>query len=124
MSKNEAGVRAQPNLRRHPRYQLEVPVQVSDANNRVGGRLLFDTQDLSLGGAFIRSDLLFEVGEELGLAFTLPTGAAVEARGRVVRVVRDSGDDVSPGMGIQFVQLSEGDKRAILALAQAGADGG
>ena len=35
----------------------------------------------------------------------------------MVRVARDTGDDgVAAGMGIQFVQLSDADRDAILAL--------
>jgi hypothetical protein len=100
---------------------VQLPVTISDATNRVSGSILFDTQDISVGGAFIRSDLLFEVGEELGVAMTLPTGHVVNARAKVVRVARDSGDDA--GMGIQFVQLSEADREAVLALVQRGSHG-
>jgi Tfp pilus assembly protein PilZ len=98
-----------------------VPVVISDAANRVNGTILFDTQDLSAGGAFLRSDLLFEIGEELMVAFQLPSGHAIHARARVARVSRDSGDDGTPaGMGIQFVQLTDPDRDAILALVQRG----
>ena len=83
--------------------RLELPITVSDAANKVEGHIEFNTGDLSVGGAFIRSDLLFEVGEELQLDFAMPDGRLVRARGKVVRVARDSGDDVIPGMGIQFV---------------------
>ena len=111
------------NLRRYARSAVELPVTVADANNSVHGHIQFDTQDLSVGGAFVRSDLLFEVGEELQLDFTLPDGRAVRARGKVVRVARDSGDDVIPGMGIQFVALSDADRDAIRALCTRGSHG-
>ncbi len=114
---------AHGNLRRHARSQLELPITVSDAANRVEGQIDFNTQDLSVGGAFIRSDLLFEVGEELQLDFTLPNGQLVRARGKVVRVARDSGDDVIPGMGIAFVTLADSDREAIRALVTRGAHG-
>jgi uncharacterized protein (TIGR02266 family) len=98
-------------------------VVVSDAANRVSGTIEFDTQDISAGGAFIRSDLLFEIGEELALAMKLPSGTEVTTRARVVRVTRDGDDGSSPGMGIQFVQLSDSDRDAILALVQRGSHG-
>jgi hypothetical protein len=41
----------------------------------------------------------------------------------VVRVARDSGDDVIPGMGIQFVALSDVDRDAIRALCTRGSHG-
>jgi hypothetical protein len=112
------------NLRKHARSSLEVPVTVSDATNKVDGILHFDTQDVSVGGAFIRSDLLFEIGEELALAFLLPSGHTIKARGKVVRVARDTGDDgTAAGMGIQFVSLSDQDRDAILALVTRGSHG-
>jgi hypothetical protein len=112
------------NLRKHARSAVDLPVTVSDATNRVHGTIQFDTQDLSVGGAFIRSDLLFEIGEELAVAFHLPSGHAVNARTRVVRVARDTGDDgTAAGMGIQFVTLSDADRDAILALVTRGSHG-
>lgn len=114
---------ASRDLRQHTRSPLELPIVISDAANRVEGRIEFNTQDLSVGGAFVRSDLLFEVGEELQLDFTLPDSRVVRARGRVVRVARDSGDDVIPGMGIQFVALGEPDREAIRALCTRGTHG-
>jgi hypothetical protein len=117
------GAPGRGNLRKHARSPVELPITVSDAANRVEGHIEFNTQDLSVGGAFIRSDLLFEVGEELQLDFALPDGQIVRARGKVVRVARDSGDDVIPGMGIMFVALAEGDREAIRALVTRGSHG-
>jgi Tfp pilus assembly protein PilZ len=114
---------ARGNLRRHPRSAVELSVTVADSTNSVVGHIHFDTQDLSVGGAFVRSDLLFEVGEELGLTFTLPDGKHVHARGRVVRVARDTGDEGIAGMGIEFVRLTDPDRDAILALVTRGSHG-
>ena len=111
------------NLRRHARSLVELPVTISDSANRVQGKIEFDTHDLSLGGAFVRSDLLFEIGEELTLLFALPEGKTVRALGRVVRVARDTGDDGVPGMGIEFKTLTDADREAILALVGGGGHG-
>jgi Tfp pilus assembly protein PilZ len=111
------------NLRKHARSAVEMPVTISDAANRVQGHIEFDTHDLSVGGAFLRSDLLFEVGEELTLVFTLPAGHRIRARGRVVRVARDTGDDGVPGMGIAFAHLTDRDREAILELVSRGGHG-
>ena len=120
--------------RKHPRTTLELPVVVSDAANRVSGGILFAAADVSGGGAFLRSDLLFEVGEVLTLEFDLPGGRHVRARGRVVRVSRGAGAKASggggapaekngtshtpardrfPGMGVEFVDLTPEDRAAI-----------
>jgi Tfp pilus assembly protein PilZ len=97
---------------------VEIPATVSDAANLVNVVIEFNIQDISAGGAFIRSDLLFEVGEELNLGFQIPDGLAVEIKGKVVRVARDSGGDPVSGMGIQFISLTENDKAAIRALVE------
>lgn len=120
--------------RRHARATLELPVVVSDAANRVAGGIRFASADVSGGGAFLRSDLLFEVGEILTLEFDLPGGRHVRARGRVVRVSRGSAEprtdavegqpekngkprsasrDRFPGMGVEFLDLTPEDRAAI-----------
>lgn len=78
-------------LRSHPRSDVQLPVAVGDASNSVAATICFDTHNLSLGGAFLRSDLLLEVGEQLDLTFHLPDGQCIHAGGRVVHVVRQAG---------------------------------
>jgi hypothetical protein len=100
--------------RAHSRRAVELPVIVKDqvsAGNRVHGAIRFDTRDLSLGGAFLRSDLLFEVGEELGVEFEVPGGHLVCAAARVVRVVRGPLEDA--GMGVTFSLLNDIDREAL-----------
>lgn len=117
MSNNPPPPTTRPNQRRYERSAIDLPVVVTDAVNKVEGHIELTTQDVSAGGAFVRSDLLFEVGEEFVLAFELPSGRTIKARGRVVRVARELGDEGGvPGMGIQFVDLSDADREAILAL--------
>lgn len=101
-------------MRRFDRRRAELPVTVRAAGNRVEGGIHLDAADLSEGGAFLRSDLLFEVGETLDLEIPLPTGV-VNAAGRVVRVSRSRGRETAPGMGIEFTRLSLPDRRAIAA---------
>ncbi len=67
-----------------------------------------------MGGAFVRSDLLFEVGEELELLISLAGGRSVIVRARVARVVRDNGDESVPGMGMQFVGLADSDRQLLI----------
>ena len=68
-------------MRRHSRRSVELPVLVSDAANRVKAGIRFDAADVSAGGAFLRSDLLFEVGEILNLAIELPPNRRISAVG-------------------------------------------
>jgi c-di-GMP-binding flagellar brake protein YcgR len=100
-------------VRQHERKMVELRVMVVDADNRVRGKIRFDSRDLSIGGAFLRSDLLFEVDEEVQVEFSLPDGHHVRARGRVVRVSRDHFDGSVPGMGIKFLDLGDTDREAV-----------
>jgi uncharacterized protein (TIGR02266 family) len=99
--------------RKHARSSLELPVVVTDTGSSARGGIRFDSADVSGGGAFLRSDLLFEIGEVLTIEFDLPGGRRIRAQGRVVRVSRDGGKDRFPGMGIEFVDLSPEDRAAI-----------
>jgi Tfp pilus assembly protein PilZ len=90
-------------------------VLVSDAASKARAGIRFDSADVSGGGAFLRSDMLFEVGELLLLQFALPDGRAISVRGRVVRATRevDEGRDRYSGMGVEFVDLGAEDRDAI-----------
>jgi hypothetical protein len=100
---------------------VELPVTVSDARRSGLGSLSFDTRDLSVGGAFLRSDLLLEVNEDLEMCFELPDGVPVKVRARVVHVVRDPEQGGVPGMGVAFRNLSNQDReRMRIFLSTAG----
>jgi Tfp pilus assembly protein PilZ len=92
-----------------------LPVLVSDVASKARVGIRFDSADVSGGGAFLRSDMLFEVGEILLLQFSLPDGRPIRVRGRVVRATRevDQGRDRHAGMGVEFVGLSAEDREAI-----------
>ncbi len=109
MSSNGPAGREAKKSRTHARWQCEVPVTIIDETHRASGHLQFDTHDLSVGGAFLKSTFLFEVDEELVLEFELGD-RRVRARGRVVRIARGS---PPPGMGIAFTELTDPDREAI-----------
>jgi uncharacterized protein (TIGR02266 family) len=114
-ARGNAGDREKRPRRQHERRPVELPVVIEDAANRVRGKVRFDSRDLSVGGAFLRSDLLFEVGEEVRVDFALPDGHRVHARGRVVRVSRERDGGQVPGMGIEFIALTDPDRAAVRA---------
>jgi c-di-GMP-binding flagellar brake protein YcgR len=111
VSPNPAG----RDTRKNPRVDLELAVLVSDAAKKVRKPIRFSTSDVSCGGAFLRADILFEVGEVLLVEFELPGGHHIRAKGRVVRVARGGQKDKFPGMGLEFLDLSTGDRAAIHA---------
>ncbi len=107
--------------RKQARGVFEVPVLVRDPSSRVTTGIHFDAADVSTGGAFLRTDLLLEVGELLMLEFRLPRegshgdshdGPHVRTAGRVTRVSRGRAKEV-PGMGVEFVDLRAEDRQAI-----------
>jgi hypothetical protein len=101
--------------RRHSRSTLVLPVIVSDAASKARVGIRFESADVSSGGAFLRSDILFEVGELLMLQFSLPDGRSIRARGRIVRATREVDEDRErfAGMGVEFVDLAAEDRDAI-----------
>jgi hypothetical protein len=100
-------------MRRHERRPAELPVTVRAARSQAEGSIHLQTADVSEGGAFLRSDLLFEVGDALTLEIPLPAGPVVKTAGRVVRVSRSHDPAAVPGMGIEFTGLTAEDRRAI-----------
>jgi c-di-GMP-binding flagellar brake protein YcgR len=100
-------------MRHFDRRPAELPVVVRAARQQGPGGIRLDSANLSEGGAFLRSDLLFEIGEALIVEIPLPSGSVVRAAARVVRVARDKNPAAVPGMGIEFTGLSSQDRRLI-----------
>ena len=108
--KKAPGRREQRKFERKP---AELAVTVRAAGNTIEAGIRLDSLNVSEGGAFLRSDLLFEVGDVLHLEIPLPDGPVVKATGKVVRVSRARGKDGAAGMGIEFTRLAMSDRRAI-----------
>lgn len=97
--------------RRFPRKQINVEFRVREVA-RIG-RLSFDTVDLSVGGAFLESEVLFEEGEPLELELQIPgTASTLRARARVAWIRRIDPDGAT-GMGVQFEEMSAADRQEI-----------
>ena len=111
--------------RRHARHQLEAEIEVGDGH--LGGELVFDSHNVSRGGLFLKSDLLLEVGDTVWVSFALPnTAVAIRTRGKVVWVNRnpDESDPADrPGMGIQFLDLTEVEESALSAYLEESMEG-
>ena len=106
-----------PNGRREMRHfdrrPAEVLVLVRVVGHPGADGIHLNSSNLSEGGAFLRSDLLFEVGEALNLEIPL-TGGVVKTAARVVRVARDKDPAAVHGMGIEFTGLTPEDRQLIL----------
>ena len=94
--------------RRDPRMRLETEVDLkSDSNFFVG-----QSQNISDGGLFFATPDHPPTGTEVDLAFSLPGGVEVRARG-VVRWARERVGDSPAGVGIAFTALSPDAQKAI-----------
>lgn len=105
----------EPDRRRTDRTDLIVRIDYSTVDE------LFSefTRDINEGGLFIETEKPKLIGTEVTMRFNLPGSRdGVETMGRVVRI--SSGDEFSPpGMGIEFDELTDGDRARINDLIRA-----
>jgi Tfp pilus assembly protein PilZ len=109
-------------MRKFDRRAAELAVMVSSrrGGEKAKGGITLDSADVSEGGAFLRSDLLFEIGETLELEIPVPTGPAIKVVGRVVRVSQGRAESDAPGMGIEFLELAATDREKMRKALAAG----
>lgn len=99
--------------RRHDRAELNVEVSLEGDHNFFVGF----GENISEGGLFVATHSLREIGSIIRLTFHLPDRAVpieVEAVVRWLRLFNET-SDVPPGLGLQFVDLSDEDAQAIRA---------
>jgi uncharacterized protein (TIGR02266 family) len=90
---------------------MQVKIDFGSENNFYSGF----SMDISNGGVFIATVKLVPMGTPVDLFFRLPTGEGIEAQGvvRWVREVDDQRPEMMPGLGVQFVNLSDEARTAI-----------
>jgi uncharacterized protein (TIGR02266 family) len=97
--------------RRHDRAELAVEVTLEGDHNFFVGF----SENVSEGGLFVATHSLREIGSVIRLTFQLPDRVhpiEVDAVVRWVRLFNET-SDVPPGLGLQFVDLSDEDAFAI-----------
>lgn len=103
--------------RQHERVAVDWSVDY-----RNGDTFLFAyISDISAMGIFVRTPQPEPAGTRLNLRFSPPGGPTLELEGQVIWInpPRDDGDPGrQPGMGIQFVDLSPGQRDQILRLVR------
>jgi uncharacterized protein (TIGR02266 family) len=90
--------------RAEPRIELEVEVGLETDHNFYTGL----TQDISSGGLFIATSIIYRVGDRLRVRFSLPGQTepiTAEAEVRWVRDPRAMKTDSPEGIGLRFVDL-------------------
>ncbi len=80
--------------------------------DETGEPIILETCDLGPRGVFVRSDLLFDPGEELWISLKIPSGPKLVVRGRVVHG-HLGGAGQPAGMGISFVDLTAGEENCL-----------
>jgi c-di-GMP-binding flagellar brake protein YcgR len=72
----------------------------------------FETRDVSAAGAFLSSQLLFDVGTRCAVEIPLPDGSRFRGHAQVVRL--DWGSSrTSAGMGLEFLHVPDLDRRRL-----------
>jgi type IV pilus assembly protein PilZ len=115
MSKEDESVGGRER-RQHERYETSISVDYSS-----GETFLFSyIQNISEMGIFIRSDDPFPVGTVLRLSFTPDGQEPIELDGEVtwVNPYRPFGDNLNPGMGVRFNDITPEMRERIVALVR------
>ena len=98
-----------PHNRGFARAKVRVQVDFESDHNFFTGF----SSDISEGGLFIATVNVQPLGSPVEVAFALPSGEQVMARGLVKWVREPTGDHLHPGMGIQFEGLTEDAREAV-----------
>lgn len=100
--------------RQYLRRAVSVEFRVRDVDDVMGGELLFDSVDISEGGAFLRSDYLLELGDQVEVTFSLALRPEpFTVRARVAWVTKRAALKGDAGMGLEFIDLVPADRDAI-----------
>lgn len=101
-------------------------IMVNDEFAELDGMLSEYVANISRGGIFLRCDVSLPSGTEVALNFTvlLDDMESIEGSGVVVR----TGEHPNPGLGIEFVELTDRSREVVEAIcrrqeAMAAADG-
>lgn len=99
------------------RTAISLKIRLSEDSYDVS--IKFDTANLSEGGIFVKSSLLWKPGQNFNLSFTLPgSDREIKVKGVVARSddkysLFSENDSSIPGMGIKFVGLLDEDRKTI-----------
>jgi type IV pilus assembly protein PilZ len=101
--------------REHARFDVSIEVDYQD-----GETFLFSyIQNISMMGIFVRSDAPLPIGTRMDLRFH-HEGHQLSLHGEVMWVnpYRTDGDNLNPGMGVRFVDLTAEDRERLVSLVR------
>ena len=96
--------------------RVPVKVQVFLRDEDVSGVVYFYSRNLSTGGIFLETELYLDEGSIVDIEFTLPNYPKfIDIKAKIVWTVPDNWDPAihPPGMGLEFIKLSEENKKII-----------
>lgn len=105
--------------RNFKRAIISLKIRLAESGDDIS--IKFNTHNLSEGGLFVKSSILWEPEQEFDMTFTLPNSEKeIKVKGKVARsddkysiFVPSSEDSSMPGMGIRFTNLTDEDKETI-----------
>jgi type IV pilus assembly protein PilZ len=112
------------NNRLHKRTTVSLKISLQEDGDDIS--INFSVVDISEGGLFVKSNILWEPGQIFFLNFVLPgSDDEISVKGEVARsedkyflfFTEDQTDPI-PGMGLKFVDLSDDDRERIKAFIE------
>ena len=100
----------------HTRYETSIAVDYASGDTFLFAYL----QNISEMGIFIRTDAPLKVGTRLTLRFHVVESAPLVLEGEVtwINPYRESGDNLNPGMGVRFSELSPDRREQVVELVR------
>ena len=100
----------------HTRYETSIAVDYASGDTFLFAYL----QNISEMGIFIRTDSPLKIGTRLTLRFHVDESAPLVLEGEVtwVNPFRESGDNLNPGMGVRFSELSPDRREQVVELVR------
>lgn len=100
----------------YARYDTSIAVDYASGDTFLFAYL----QNISEMGIFIRTDAPLSVGTRLTLRFHVDESAPLTLEGEVtwINPYRESGDNLNPGMGVRFSELSPDRREQVVELVR------
>jgi type IV pilus assembly protein PilZ len=102
--------------REHVRFETAISVDYASGETFLFAYL----QNISEMGIFIRTDHPARVGSRLRLRFNVDEGEPLTLDGEVtwINPLRETGDNLNPGMGVRFIELTPDKREHVVGLVR------
>lgn len=104
------------NRREHQRYDTSIAVDYASGETFLFAYL----QNISVMGIFVRTNEPQAVGTRLRLRFHVDDGDPLVLDGEVtwINPYREQGENLNPGMGVRFIELTPDRREQVVALVR------